>query len=428
MLSAVHRRTAPVWGRLATRACAAFLLALGGPSCTRDVGLLNMTDAGTTADRPAVDQNVPSDAGAGGGGGSAATNSLCASGRVHFPDASGTCAGTLAARSHRYALCSCGDWSPGADVYTDASSSNPAITAGPVPAAVGVNGKLAASADLSIRGSVYASGAAGISANGRLDVGKTLRSAGPVTVTAPGVATVVGDAFIGGDTMGSLRVSGTLHLAPSATMGLATTAPTTTREVVSVPDPCDCTAPFDVGAIIAATATVNDNAAKGLDPNRLITPGGSVSLDIGCGTYFLNSIDSAAPVNLNIHGRALLAIAGGVTLSGGMTIIFDPGAELDLLIGGAVTSYGPYPVGAYTAAALRIWIAGAAPLTFNGHPVIGGIFEAPLSNVSAPSGMEVYGSILASSFAFGDLVLVHYDQAVLSSGLPCGDPPLDPVP
>ena len=124
----------------------------------------------------------------------------------------------------------------------------------------------------------------------------------------------------------------------------------------------------------------------------------------------------------------MIAVAGDVVLGGGMTVMIDPGAELDLLIGGALTSYGAFPVGDYLAARLRVWMAGAAPITLNGRPVIGGLFQAPLSTVSAPAGMEIYGSIIAASFSLGDQVLVHYNQAALVGGTPCGDPQVDTVP
>lgn len=432
MFSAVHRRAPLAKGRLVGAACAASLLALAGPSCTRDLGLLALPDAGTVAEHPAMDLNPPADtagaAGASGGAGGAGGSPLCGTARVRFPDASGTCAGTLASRSHRFALCSCSDWSPAAPVNTDATSSNPNIMAGPVAAAVGVNGKLAASASLSIRGSVYASGVGGISTNTTMDVFKTLRTAGPVVLTPPAVATVYTDAYVGGDVMGPLHVLGTLHMPASAMLGLAATAMATTREAVSVPDPCDCTTPFDVGSVITATASVNDNAANQWDPNRLVNPVGVANVDIPCGTFFLTSITSLSPVNLRVHGRALLAVAGNVNLSNGMTIQFDPGAELDLLIGGGLTSYGPYPVGAYQAAYLRVWMAGSAPIALYGDPTAGGIFHAPLADVTAPNGMVFWGSMVAASFNFGGPVQWHFDQTVLSSGMVCGDPQQDPVP
>jgi len=431
MSPAGHRRSSRAGDRRARGTCLATLLVLAGPACTRDIGLLASPDAGMKGDGPPGDQSSAIDSAGTGGvgvGGTGGTSGLCGSGHVRFPDANGTCASTLAARSHRYALCSCSDWSPTTTLNTNPTSSNPNIIAGPVPAAIGVNGNLSAGADLSIRGSLYASGTSGITTSATLDVFKTLHSAGPVTLPPPGSVSVSGDAYVSGDVSGPVRVSGTLHVPAGATVGQGATAMATTREAVTVPDPCDCSTPFDVSAVITATASTNDNASMGLDPNRLVDPAGVVNLDIPCGTFFLSSIRAVPQVNLRIHGRALLAIAGSVTLSGGMTVVFDQGAELDLLIGGGLTSYGPYPVGAYQAAYLRVWMGGAAPISLFGGPVAGGIFQAPLANVSAPEGMLFYGSIVAASFDFGDDVQWYYDQAVLSGGLACGDPQQDPIP
>jgi len=445
MFPALDRRTRPPGRRAAgvarsgsARVAATALLLVATSACTRDVGLLSFQDAGYPADRtPDLDQRPDGGSGgiagvggaAGGAGGAGAVNGLCTSGPVHFPGATATCSATLAARSHRFALCSCSDFAVSAPLATDLLvSSASSVVPGSAPAAVGANGKITATASLSLRGSLYASGAGGIILSGMVDVPKTLHSAGPVTVMQPGTASVTGDAFIGGDATGALHVGGTLHLPPTATMGLATTATTTVRETVSVPPPCDCTVPFDIGGVIQSLSTTNDNASIGLNPNRLMTPGGTVGLDIPCGSYFLSGINSLSPINLSVHGRAMLAVGGDVLLSAGMTIIMDQGAELDLLIFGGITSYGTVPVGAYQAASLRIWIAGSSPLTFNGHPTIGGMFEAPLAPVNAPAGMEVDGSIVAASINLGDDVNVHYDPLILSSGLECGDPQLDPIP
>ena len=421
MSLAVHRRAT----------LAALLLAT--PSCTRDVGLLSFPDGGGSADRtPDTDQRPGGGStgtgGASGGGGAAGTSSLCSGGLVRFAGANGTCSGSLAARAHRFALCSCNDWVLSAPFYTDAFSSNPSIIPGPAPAAVGVNGAISATGGLSIRGSLYASGMGGISETTIMDVAKTLHSAGSVILTPPGTGTVTSDAYIGGDVMGSLRINGTLHLAPTSNMGLATTASTTTREAVTVTDPCDCSVPFDVGGTIAALSSSNDNAANNWNPNRLVAPGGVVTLDVPCGSFFLNAINSLSLINLAVHGRAVIAVGGDVSLSGGMTVTMDPGAELDMLIFGGITSYGVGPVGAYQAASFRVWMAGSTPLTFYGHPNIGGIFEAPLANVTAPAGMEVEGSIVAESITLGDETNIHYDQAILSSGVECGDSQLDPIP
>lgn len=347
---------------------------------------------------------------------------------MRFPGANGTCSATLAARSHRFALCSCSDWTVSAPFSTDLLFPPNSGPPGPGPAAVGVNGKISATAGLSLQGSLYASGSGGISDSAGLIIGKTLHSGGPVLLSQPSTGTVAGDAFIAGDVMGPLHVGGTLHLPSTAAMGLATTATATTREAVSVPAPCDCTVPFDIGGVIATLSSTNDNASIGLNPGRLVTPAGAVSLDLPCGAFFLDSVNSLSPINLAVHGRAVLAIGGDVLLSGGMTIIMDQGAELDLLIFGGITSYGMVPVGAWQASSLRIWMAGSSPLTFYGHPTIGGMFEAPLATVSAPSGMEVDGSIVAASLNLGDDVVVHFDQNILSSGVACGDPQLDPVP
>lgn len=407
-------------GRLLAR-CSIGLLACGAPSCTHDVSLLGSatTDAGGY-ERPTSPGDGSSDLQ---GGGS------CPGGPIRLPDAvTGNCAATLAARGHRFALCSCQDWTVSSSVYTQAFSSNPAIVAGPIPAAIGVNGKIASTADLWVKGSVYTSGAGGINISGHLDVGKTLHSAGPVTLVSPGTATVWGDAYVSGDVTGAAMIDGILHVPASATVGLATTAYTVTREAVSVAAPCDCVPPFDVEGVIAAKTASNDNASIGLDPNLLVNVTAPIYVDIPCGSFALASISAKTPLTLAVHGHALIAVAGDVTLAAGLTITVDPGADLDMLVGGALSSTGGFPIGSMPAAGFRLWMAGPGPLTLDDSPVLGGIVAAPQSNVVAPDGLEIFGSIVAASFSLGDQLIMHFDQAVLSSGTLCGDPRLDPIP
>jgi hypothetical protein len=413
----VRRRTVPpAWLGGLLGVLLMFMCAL---SCTHDVSLLESADAGGY-ERP----TTPGDASANVDGGVS-----CPGGPIRLPDAvTGTCAATLASRGHRFALCSCQDWTVSSSVYTQAFSSNPAIVAGPIPAAVGVDGKITSTADLWVKGSVYTSGVGGISISGHLDVGKTLHSAGPVALVPPGTATVWGDAFVSGDVTGAAMIDGALHLPASAVMGLATTAASVTREAVTVAPPCDCTPPFDVAAVIAAKTASNDNTAIGLDPNLLVNVTTPAYVDIPCGSFALSSISARTPITLAVHGHSLIAVSGDVTLTAGLMVTVDPGADLDMLVGGSLSSTGGFPVGSMSAAGFRLWMAGPGPMTLNGSPVLGGIVAAPQSNVVADNGLEILGSILADSFALGGQLEMSFDQAVLSSGTLCGDPKLDPIP
>ncbi len=117
-----------------------------------------------------------------------------------------------------------------------------------------------------------------------------------------------------------------------------------------------------------------------------------------------------------------------MTLGGGLTVMLDPSAELDLLVGGwFITSGGT--VGAPTAPArFRIWLGGTESLVFDNQPTIAAVIHAPGSAATAAKGLTLSGSLLVDSLSVGVNSLLHYDRAILSAGVPCGEPAVTTIP
>ena len=341
-----------------------------------------------------------------------------------------TCAATIAARAHRTGICSCSDWTVSGPVQITNSASAPGEVPGYV--ALGVNGALVAVNDVTVAGAVYASGVKGVTVGGRVDVDASLRSGGPITFVGPGQATVGGDVYGSSDVLGPARITGVLHLPAGAIVGAATFPAAVVREAVKLDPPCDCAAPFDVSAAIAAAMATNDNAGLGLTVDGLANVTTVNKVDFSCGTYAFSSISSQASLTFIIHGRVLIAVAGDVLLQRGFGVVFDqtvPGAELDLLVLGSFTANGgSVPVGTMYGALLRVWIAGAGPIAVPNAPVLGGVFHAPGAALTAPRGLTLIGSITAGSLAVAGLVSVDYDDAILEAGAACGDPKVEPLP
>jgi hypothetical protein len=238
------------------------------------------------------------------------------------------------------------------------------------------------------------------------------------------------DAYAGGDLEGLILLGGTLHLDPSARTTLATIyAEGVVREPVSVPPPCDCGRnAVDVAGAIAAATRTNDDASAGFAPDRLVSVTTSTLLDIPCGTYTVSSIDTRSALVLAVHGRALLAVAGDVVLRAGFAVTLDPGAELDLLVGGRLLTSGSNTIGSQTPARFRIWAAGSGTVVFDDDPSVGAVIHAPDAQVTASSGLELSGALFAKTMTAGARVNVHFDQAVLSVGASCGEPVATAVP
>jgi hypothetical protein len=349
---------------------------------------------------------------------------------VQLPTATGSvCAAALATRRHRFALCLCDSLSVTARINTDTFDSSGGSIGAQPPAAIGIDGDLQSSARIQALGSVYVAGAGGLTVSDLLVSLGSLHVAGPMQIPG-GVVDVAEDVYAGGSIQGIILVSGTLFVDPSASTALADiSASYTVRQPVSVAPPCDCGPNVvDVAGAIAAAATHNDDAVAGFGPDRLAAVTTSTVLDVPCGTYALSSIDTQQSLFLAVHGRALLAVAGDVVLRAGFTVALDPGAELDLLVGGRLLTSGSNAIGSQTPARFRIWVAGSQSVVLDDDPTVGAVIHAAGAQVTASSGLELSGGLLAKTLTAGAQVNVHYDQAVLSAGTTCGEPTATPVP
>jgi hypothetical protein len=350
---------------------------------------------------------------------------------VMLPSAAGAaCASALTTRRHRFALCVCDSLNLTSPLYTDSFDSSGAVIGVQPPAAIGVDGDLQTTTVIQALGSVYVTGAGGIISPDRLVSLGSLRVSGPTQALSAGIVNIAQDVYAGGDLQGFILLSGTLHIAPGASTAQATIyADSIVREPVSIASPCDCGRnAVDVAGAIGAAMRGNDDASAGFAPDRLATVTTSTLLDIPCGTYALSSIDTHSALVLAVHGRALLAVAGDVMLRAGFTVTLDPGAELDLLVGGRLLTSGSNAIGSMTPARFRIWVAGSQTVVFDDDPNVGALVHAPDAQVTASSGLELSGALFAKTLTAGARVNVHFDQAVFSIGASCGEPTAIAVP
>jgi len=350
---------------------------------------------------------------------------------ITLPSPAGpACAAALATRHHRFALCLCDSLTTTEPFYTDAFDSSGAVIGAQPPAAIGIDGDLQTSTVLQALGSIYVTGPAGVMSADRIVSLGSLRVSGPTRSLSGSIIDVAQDAYAGGDLQGFILLGGTLHVDPSASTTAATIyAENVVREPIAIAPPCDCgPTAVDVAGAIAAAARVNDDAAAGITADRLAAVTTSTVVDIPCGTYALSAIDTRAAVVLAVHGRALLAVAGDVVLRAGLAVTLDPGAELDLLVGGRLLTSGSNTIGSMAPAHFRIWVAGSQTVVFDDDPSIGAVVHAPGAQVTASSGLELSGALFAKTVAAGARVNVHFDQAVFSVGGSCGEPTAIAVP
>jgi hypothetical protein len=386
--------------------------------CTRNIRLLPATSASD-----AGDGSSPA-----GEGGAAQCTGL--GNPITLPTAAGpVCASALATRGHRFAFCACATADVTSRLRTDAFDSTNSSVQDTTSAAVGINGGLQTTAELRAGGAIYVAGSAGVQAADHLQSGASLQIGGPLSMLASNTDVAL-DGYVAGDVTGDVRITGTLHVPATATVDPKVQAAAIVVEPVSVGAPCDCSDGFaEVATAISAAAIGNGDDAAGIAVDRLAALTAAATLDLPCGTFYLSAVDAPAALTLAVHGHALLAVGGDVDLGGGLTVALDDGAELDLLVGGRLASSGGFTIGNVAAPArFRIWLGGTDSADLDGAPTIGAVIHAPAVAVNASQGLVLYGSLLADSFNFDDDSELHFDRAILSGGVPCGEPAALPIP
>jgi hypothetical protein len=373
-----------------------------------------------------------------------------------------SCAGKIAQTTFRWGMCSCGDVSvvnsgeswpgrPGLNVpalYIDAydSSKGPWDMDKPeLGGSLGLNGSFASEsgAYTFITGNMWTAGSirtggpmdvkqelhalGAISAQGEVHVGQPNSSMPPPTVpVVPGTASW--DGFVAGNIDSAAPImfhKDLYHQAANAPANVVVTG-ASNSEAVSFAPPCDACgdAQLPVAAFVdhyAATGT--DNAAIGLDPGALSNLSDSTRLDLPCGAYYLDSIQSEGSVTVFAHGHTALFIGGDVSAET-LSFTLAPDASFDVFVKGNIETQSDLIIGNPNYAALsRTYVSGAG-FSLNGEAHIAGLFYAANSDIELQSHLTVYGALYCKSFnGTGDNTDIHYDRAALQLDKDCCENP-----
>jgi hypothetical protein len=339
------------------------------------------------------------------------------------------CAGDLS-NLFKFAACACSSFDISGVLSTASlASSDGGLTS---VASVGANQALSANSTTTIGGSVWSGGVGVAQGAPAVLLGGTapgliagdIQSGGPVEIAGPYL--VMGDVWANGnvtvDPSGSLHVDGTVHVPPpdivsadvDAGGGVAHPA------AVTVAPPCDCSNPIHIANIVQGFQSANDDAAHHLTASSLDDPTQTISLP--CGLYYFDGIHGGSAVTLDIQGRVAVFVGGDLSVTQGITVQLEPGAELDLFIAGNVDIQGPtgsVTIGDVTHAALtRIYVGG------NGNDAGGGFALSADANISAniyapsavvqlASNFVLRGAIVAQALQFSGDFSILYDTAVL---------------
>ncbi len=356
----------------------------------------------------------------------------CASGGppiiVGDPDGD-ICAGNLAQVSFTWALCTCEGVGLSQTLTTDAFDSQLGpYTPGGAGGAVGINAELGASQAITIGGALWVGGSNGIGLSQDLTVRHTLKSNGPVQSSAE--VTVGLDAYVNGDvTANPFTAGGALYAPPDATLDQDTVAGAVVRQEVTIPLPCNCDPNdlLDVGAIVEARRTNNDNATIGLNANALSGVGGPTRLDLPCGHFFLDAITGSNPVTIVAHGHVALYVGANIGTSQRVHITLLPTGSLDLFVKEGIGTSAELILGNKAYPALhRTYVGGTQNIGLSSNVTFATNLYAPRAPVGLSGGVEVFGSVFAQRLGSSAPVNIHYDTRVTQQGQDCPVPGVTP--
>ncbi|WP_428262394.1 DUF7305 domain-containing protein [Haliangium sp.] len=336
-------------------------------------------------------------------------------------DGGDTCPAELIASLFPRALCACAEITTDDTLTVDGFDSldGPYAPGGP-GGSVATNGKLQANGEVRVGEDLTVAGAEGAALATALTVGRDLASAG--ALSGPNaVVTVAGDAAVGGDVdLAELTVDGTMTLVDGAVLDVAAGERVTTlvRAPVDVAPACACADAdlLDVVGLVEHQRLDNDNQDIGLDPAALANFGPDTTLELPCGRFFLDRVQSdTGSLTLSVTGRAALYIAEGITLGRSWTIALGPDAELDLFIANPVNVAGDLVLGDPAAPRrLRIYVGAGGSINLSGRSVLGANLYAPTVTLSLPADAELYGALFVDRLATSGPLEIHHDRAVLA--------------
>ena len=344
-----------------------------------------------------------------------------------LPSPSGTlCAGEVAERIFRYAVCACESFEPTGDFRTDSFDSDGGGMTVDSGGPVGTNGSFGSSSStLDIGGTLTSAGPTVRLTGTGSRIGGDLRAAGDVSITGSG--SVARDAVVAGDFagIGDVRVARDLHQPAGASMSGVTVGGATVEAPVEIASPCQCGDDvLDIDAIVAAARTDNHNADVDLAADAYADLVSTNVIELPCGRFYLDGVGGAGDLTLQVNGRTALYIGGDLRVSGSLNVELGPEGELDVFVAGTLDGTGSMSFGdPMRPAATRVYVGGSGEVSLQGGSAFVGNLYAPRAPISIAGSSDIYGSVFGRRIDSAGSLGVHYDRAILEVGEDCPDTP-----
>ena len=262
-------------------------------------------------------------------------------------------------------------------------------------------------------------------------IGGNVHAAGALTASPMSDLLVAGDAYVGGAIDGRVDIQGSLHAPADAAISPGVRAHNLVQEAVTVDSPCQCGAApvFDVAAAVAERKDKNADDALSFDVSLLADLGANETLDWSCGEYYVPAFQTAdgTTLDMRVHGRVGIFVAGDLRLGGTFTVSLDPDSELDLVVAGSVFTTGRVFGSPATPRRTRLWV-GSTTVSLPDVIQFGAAVYAPSAVFSAGAGMTFAGTLFAGTLSVAGDVHITYDTSATAAGQSCGlaaPPPIE---
>ncbi|HET8939082.1 MAG TPA: hypothetical protein VFN67_36810 [Polyangiales bacterium] len=229
---------------------------------------------------------------------------------------------------------------------------------------------------------------------------------------------------------GALQIDGDLHYADerlrSALAGNVQVGGDIVEAAYAVEPACGCSTAYiaELLSAVAAAESSNDNAQLQLERESMSNLTAARSFDLRCGRYYFRSVSSLSSIDWHISGHVVVVVANDFVMRGELHVTLDPGAELDVLVGGNLLLSSSARFGdPERPAASRVFVRGAVELATaedatpisaaSGAAFVGNLY-APAATLQFAPHSEVFGSLFVMQLRVLQSLLVHYDPAVTS--------------
>jgi len=127
------------------------------------------------------------------------------------------------------------------------------------------------------------------------------------------------------------------------------------------------------------------------------------------GDYFATNLNSTVyGATMMVNEASTLYVTGPITLN---KIVFAPGAQLYLYVGGSTVAFAPVVVGATGPDFTVFVLPSCSSFSLNKGTIFTGLIYAPDTDLSANGNAEISGAIVAKSFSCNGTFNFHYDLA-----------------